>query len=580
MHNRLGKTLTSILAVVSGILLFNAAAAASLEAGLFNSSFHLKLINKYGIYSQLEQAAANSLKHYVNGVKSGTGENDKQKDQLFSLVNSAITPDMVKLNTDALIRGLMEYFSGEVLFLPDVYLKAANVKPSSEPDGTVDQTSPGQRQPLAGIDRISLSVLLMYMDRYDVINTFSEIRLVKFALSYAPVFLTLLSMLLFVLSAVFAGGREVKTRLSQAILAAGLSGISASFILFIPSLFYLPVYPGSSGLTKYIDKDALYGYLRACFERPAIPLAAFSIAILSALPISRLLPKAIPGDIVRKLSPRIVFIKKYVCFPVPDVSKKYAKALAGIILLIALTGALAVKAEAMKGDFHSKDLGAALERLRGVNPYTKIIAARDGIIYSVEVRTVERDSGQPVQGLEMFLDGSPDGGNAYSESGASDSLGKTRFYISKGSFKLEFDPSKFPENYKIPAPYPFEIKMAGTTIITVSLEKAEAKKPGIAELLILGAGNKPLENLELVAEGEGDGIPAGKTFSFTNRDGIAVFQLPEGRYRISFPEASFPGQYIPPAPFEIETASGETADYSLKLAAKEPPAKSKKNGKK
>lgn len=579
-RNRLGKALTSVLAVISGILLFAAAAAASLDADLFNSSFHLNLINKYGVYSQLEKAVDNSLKNYLKDVESGPAEDEKQKEQLFSLVNSAVTPDMVKLNTDALVEGLMEYFSGEARFLPDVYLKPANAKPAPESNGAIEQASPAERQPLAGIDRISLNVLLMYMDRYDVINALSEIRLARFALSYAPVFLSLFSALLLVLAMTFAGGREVKARLSQAILAAGVSGIAASILVFGLGLLYLPVYLASSPLTKNFQRDALYGYLRACIERPAVLLAVFGVVLLAMAFITRLLPKTILKDIIRKLAPRPAFIKKLIRFPVPGVSKKYVKALAGTLLVLLLAGAFMVKAEAMKGDFHSKDLGAALERLRGINPYTRVIAARDGIIYSVEVRMVDRESGDPVQGLEMSLDGSSaDGNKAYSESGTSDSSGKARFNITKGDFKLEFDPSKFPESYKMPAPYPFEITTAGTTIITVSLEKTEAKNPGIAELLILGADNKPLENLELMAEAEG-GADSGKVYSFTNRDGVAVFKLPEGRYVVTFIESSFPGQYISPAPLGIETADDETVKYSLKLSTKEPQPKSKKSAKK
>ena len=582
-NDKLRKVLTPIIAVISGILLFTATAAASLDGSLFNSSFHLGLINKYGIYSQLEKTVDNSLKNYLNDIKSGSVENEKQKEQLFTLVNKAVTPDMVRLNTDALVEGLMKYISGEARFLPDIYLKPVNEKPVLASHDTIQQASPAPEPSLAAIDRINLDVILMYMNRNDIINTFSEIRLGRFALSYTPAFLTLFSFFLLILAVTFSGGREIKTRLSQAVLSAGISGFAAGGLILGLDLLYLPRYLALSPLIKYIQKDALYGYLSAFILRPAVTLAIFGAALLAVLLITRLLPKSLLRKAFQKLGPSLTIARKPLCSPAAGLFKKYGKTLVSILLLLLLSGVFLVKAEAMKGDFHSKDLGAALERLRGSNAYTTVISARDETIYSVEVRAVDRQSGDPVQGLHMFLNGSlAINKKPYSESGTSDELGKVRFNISKGDFKLEFDRSQFPESYNIPASYPFEIKIAGTAIITVNLEKAEVKKPGIAELLILGVDNKPLENLELAAEeyykeGE-EGAASGKVYSFTNKDGVAVFKLAEGHYRITFPESVLFAQYVFPEPLAIEVITDATAKYSIKLSTKAPLAKaSKKN---
>ena len=576
-RNRLGKVLTPILAVISGILLFTAIAAASLDGSLFNSSFHLSLINKYGIYSQLEKTVDNSLKNYLNDIKSDPVENEKQKEQLASLVNKAVTPDMMRLNTDALVEGLIKYFSGEARFLPDIYLKPVNGKPVL--------ASPAPEPSLAGIDRISLNVVLMYMNRNDIINTFSEIRLARFALSYAPVFLSLFSFFLLVLAVTFAGGREIKARLSQAALSAGISGVVAGCLILGLSWLYLPGYLALSPLTKYIQEDALYGYLRACIQRPAVTLAIFGAVLTAVFLIIRSLPKFILPKTFQKLALGLDITKRPICSSATGSFKKHGKTMVSIILVLLLAGTFLIKAEAMKGDFHSKDLGAALERLRGTNAYTTVIAARDETIYSVEVRTVDKQSGDPVQGLHIFLNGNlADNKKLYSESGTSDELGKVRFNILKGEFRLEFDQSQFPESYNIPASYPFEIKAAGTTIITVNLEKTEVKKPGIAELLILGIDNKPLENLELVAEEykkEGEDTAAyGKVYSFTNKDGVAVFKLPEGHYRVTFLESVLSQQYVFPEPLAIEVMTDATVKYSFKLSTKAPLPKAKKTIKK
>jgi hypothetical protein len=565
INDRLRKVLMPILAVVSGILLFTATAAASLDGSLFNSSFHLSLINKYGIYSQLGKTVDNTLKNYLSDIKSGPVENEKQKEQLFSLVDKAVTPDMIRLNTDALVDGMMKYFLGEASFLPDIYLKPANGKPVLASHDTIQQASPVPEQSLAGIDRISLNVVLMYMDRNDLINTFSEIRLLRFALSYAPVFLGLFSFFLLVLAVSLSRGREIKARLSLATATAGISGLVAACLLLGLSWLYPPGYLTLSPLEKYIQKDSLYGYLRACIQRPVFSLVLFGAVLLTIALIIRFLPEHLLQNNFQK----------------QRTFKKHGKALVSIFLVLLLAGIFLGKAEAMKGDFHSKDLGAALERLSGTSTYTAVTAARDETIYSVEIRAIDKLTDDPVQGFHILLNGTlSDTGKAYSESGTSDESGKVRFNIQRGGFKLEFDQSEFPESYKIPASYPFEIKAAGTTIITVNLEKTEAKKPGIAELLVLGVDNQPLENLELVAEEyakEGkEGSASGKVYSFTNKEGVAVFKLAEGHYGITFLGSAFPQQYISPAPLGIDVAADATVKYSVKLATKAPLQKAAK----
>lgn len=562
-NDRLRKVLTPMLAVISGIMLFTAVAAASLDTSLFNSCFHLELINKYGIYRQLEKAVDNSLKNYLKDMKSDPLEEQKQKEQLLSLVNKAVTPDMVKLNTDTLVEGLMKYFSGEASFLPDIYLKPVNGKQVIESSDTTLRDSAAPEESLAGIDRVSLDVILMYMDRNDLINTFSEIRLARFTLSYVPIFLLLFSLLLLVISAAYSKVSEIKARLSQTLLWAGIFSAAAGVLMLGSSMFYLPKYLALSPITKYIEFDTLYGYMKAWIQRPALTIAICGAVMLAMIFTIKLLPNA-----KKPFNPEAAgfFIK-------------HGKLLISILLVLLLSGTLLIKAEAMKGDFHSKDLGAALERLKGGNAHATVIAARDQNIYSVEVRMVDKQTGEPVQGLQMFLGGRlTDNKKNYSESGTSDNFGKAKFNILKGEFKLEFDRLQFPENYNIPAPYPFEVKAAGTTIITVNLEKTEAKKPGIAEVLIMGAENKPLESLELVAEAE-DSTASGKVYSFTNKDGVAVFKLPEGYYTISFLESELTRNYILPESIPIEVISDSNSQYSLKLSSKAPIPKPKKSKK-
>jgi hypothetical protein len=571
--DRLKKFSAPVLAVISGILLFAAAAAASLDGSIFNSSFHLGLMERYGIYSQLEKTADNALKNYLSEIKSGPSENKVQAEQLFSLIGKAVTADMVRLNTDSIVKGLINYFSGEVRFLPDIYMKPAGENSAQASQNDLQQLSSLPENSLAGIDTISLNGVLLYMDRNDIINALSEVRLFSFVLSYAPVFLVLLSLFLLIPAVMLAMRSKIKACLSLAAAAAGVSGIASACLMLVLSRLYLPEYLSSSPLTEYIQYDALYGYVKSCVQRPAAGIAVFGAALLVIACLVRLLPRHL--KFLQKPASNRSFVKM---LPHPDCAKflaNHGKALAGGLLALLLAGALLIQAEAMKGDFHLKDLGTSLAILRGKSPYSAVTSARDDTVYSVEVRTVDRQSGAPIQGLEMRLEGKlSDSGKDYSESGTSDESGKTRFDLLKGSFQLEFDRSLFPQAYALPSSYPFEINAAGTTIITVNLEKNEGKKTGIAEILVLGIDNKPLENLELSAEespveGE-EAASAGKVYSFTNQDGVAVFKLTEGSYKVSFMEPAFPQQYLIPEPIEIEVTGDASANYSLKLAKKKP----------
>lgn len=584
MHtpDRYRKILLFLSSMLSALLIFSAAAAACLDARLFDAPFHKQLMEKYDIYGKLEKTADNAVQEYIKNMDASSSGNEEQKDQFALLLDKAVTPEMVRLNADTLVEGLMDYFSGKARFLPDIYLKPVDEKPAAVSAGAPQEAPALLSQPLAGVDRISLNVILMYLGRNDTINLLSEIRLFKFALSHLPVFLLLLSMTTLVPALFLAGKRKAARHAFAAMASAGLLCILLSGLALLLGLIYLPRFTASSVLAGYIGKDALSGYLGSCIRRPAVGLAVCGAALTAAgllvrhIPWSRLPEIAAirPG---RPPESKLPLLRMPWAF-----MRKHGKTAAALLLVTLLAGVSLARLEAVENDFHAKDLSAAFERLKRANTYSTVIAARDEIIYAVEVRTTDGQSGDPVQGIPVKIDGKVDAGGAdYSVSGSSDESGKARFDIGEGSFRLEFDSALFPQDYKVPASYNFEIKAAGIAIITVHLDRAEGRKAGIAEVLALGSDDRPAGNLELTAEelemdGTG-GTASGKVFSFTNNDGVAVFKLPEGRYRVSFVESAFPEQYMLPSPMEIEVDGDATVSYSLKLALRTFPAKAANN---
>lgn len=572
------KILIFMTTLLSALLLFSAAASACLNTSIFSASFHQKLMEKYDIYGKLERTSANAVQEYVKNMAAGSPGNEEQEEQLAALLDKAVTPEMVRLNADTLVEGLMDYFSGAAQFLPDIYLKPVREKTAAAAgDETAAKATALSSRPLAGIDRISLNVILMYMNRSDAVNLLSEIRLFKFGLSHGPAFLLLLSFILLVPALFLAGKRRPGEYVFRMLVSAGLLSVLSGGLMLLSGLLYLPPYLSSSALAGYVGQDALLGYLESCLRRPAAILMVCGAALAAAGLVIRFIAWGGVRKIFAKGLGRLAE-SEYIRFePAAAFLRKHGRIVAVLLLLSLAAGVLLARFEAVKGDFHAKNLSAAFERLKSANTYSTVIAARDETIYAVEVRTTDGQSGDPVPEIPVKIDGRLDSGDKdYSASGTSDASGKARFDIGEGAFKLDFDGSMFPEDYKVPAPYSFDVKTAGIAIITVHLDRAEVRKDGLAEVLVLDSDNKPAANLELAAEERmtdgGGTAAAGKVFSFTNNDGVAIFKLPEGRYGVSFVESAFRQQYILPEPMEIEVDGDATVRYSLKLALREPPA--------
>jgi archaellin len=205
--------------------------------------------------------------------------------------------------------------------------------------------------------------------------------------------------------------------------------------------------------------------------------------------------------------------------------------------------------------------------LRSPNNVKQVIAAKDDGIYSLQVKLVDRKSSMPVNNVNINVNGkSSIQDRYYNESKATSDEGTAKFILDKGDFRLSFKGSDFPDEYQIPSPFYFNLETAGTTIITVSLDAASERNPGIAEIELLDSRNAPVSGIQLaVTETQPTHENTVNTFSYTNSEGIAVFKMKEGKYQVSFLQADFPQNFLLPSPIEVDITADSVKRYTLKL---------------
>ena len=212
----------------------------------------------------------------------------------------------------------------------------------------------------------------------------------------------------------------------------------------------------------------------------------------------------------------------------------------------------------------------AVDRMKGITAFSRVVFAQDAAVNTLELRMVDRKTNTPVQGVYTNISGiSSVSGKSFNEAVTSDPEGKSIITLDIGSYKLSFDSRQFPEDYILPPPYLFEMEAAGSTVITISLDKVEAPKPGTIEMQILDKDNQPVKGIELAlfkAETETGADAEGGSYSFTNAEGVAAFRAEAGIYKISFLSNGFPAEYALPEVIEVDLDSDETAKYSVKLA--------------
>jgi hypothetical protein len=89
------------------------------------------------------------------------------------------------------------------------------------------------------------------------------------------------------------------------------------------------------------------------------------------------------------------------------------------------------------------------------------------------------------------------------------------------------------------------------------------------EVKILAPDDTPVKNLEVdLWTADAPSGPPNAGINYTNKDGIVVFKIPPGRYKIGFNIKNFPKNVICPETIEVEVTEKEVAQKTIKLQPK------------
>jgi hypothetical protein len=241
-----------------------------------------------------------------------------------------------------------------------------------------------------------------------------------------------------------------------------------------------------------------------------------------------------------------------------------------IAIAVVLSAAI-INMNGMRLKFKSDNYAELIGRLTGTNRMTQVISAVDDTLYTLQVKLVNTVNGQPISGISINASSAAEGPDiSFNIDSVTDHDGACKLPLDKGTFLLSFTQTDSGERFVLPPPFYYELKNAGTTVITVNLDPA-TQPAGIAEILVLDPRNMPVSQLELKLEQEaaddsGMLLQHENSFSLTNEEGIAVFKAYPGTYNVSFTKADFPADYSIPLPFKIKISPDISSIYTLRLS--------------
>ncbi len=544
------------------------------------SEFHKNLFDKNQIYSVTQNTLNKTVSYYISELdKVKTQDSAKQK-ELLMLLQKSITSEDVRHNLDSVREELFQYLKGERKFLPDIRVNTQPFLSGKDFSGFYNGTGI-PLDSFSGINKISLSTILQYVNRDDISNCILVLKLFYYIVNVTPGFF-LLGLVFFTLVGLILCKKpsEIFKWLSYTLLQLGImcAVLLAALITYSYSILPSSIYPLEMALP--LGKNVILDYFHDCFSPLYLTLSAVSVISICMFFVLIFIPRFLMKR--TNINSRFKFVKKLQeanSEPVdtgnPAVKKHHYSNYVYIVLIAAILTGIGFKIHYFKRTFEQNDFSYAFNYLRNANAVTEVIAAKNEAVYTLQVKAVDSKTDTPLPGLKVNVSGrSAITSKTYDITAATDQTGIAKFSLDKGEFRLSYLTADFPTGLQIPASYFFELKTAGTTIITSSINEAKEKemfKTGIAEIEVLDEKNNPVSGLELqvlgraAAEGYPDYI-----YSITGSDGIASFKISEGNYNISFAASKFPSIFKLPPPITVEVKPDSISRYTLRLVKSSP----------
>lgn len=560
--NTIAKSAYISSMILAGILLFIAISAVGINHTILSPELHERLFEKNDIYYQTYNVIKTSMTDFIDGIKRGSPKDYEDHKDIFIMLEKSITPEMVNSNLDNIREDAFLFFNGKRVFLPDIYLRdfakytPVDTKPKAE-------DSKLSAENISKIDKINLSAILLYINRSDITDYFTIIKLFNHVMISVPVVSFLLLVFLLLIGCV--SGKSFPDVIkwgARVFIISGALSLLSGICLLIYSRFFLPDSIRFVTMSLPVKADVIIAYFRDCVENIVFYLMACSIAAVILSFITGKVGKRLLCQSITEITEPSEEERK--SYRVQRIIKYSAISTAFIFVTVNLY-AFAVD---FKADYEANGFAEVVARFNNTNMVKEVISAKDDAIYSLQIKLVETKYGTPLTNTPIQISGSSDLLKKYfNVTSPTDSEGIAKFTLDEGTFRLSFIQSGFPAGFQIPSPFFFDLKTAGTTIITVYVDKLpETENWGIAEIEILDKDNIPIPGLQLgiqdteVSPGNPDNV-----FSISNSEGIAIFKLNEGNYTAVFSEASLEGKYKAPSPLNIALIPNSTSRYTIRM---------------
>lgn len=572
--HRLKNVFIIITSVISGIFLFLVVLSLIFKNTVMTADFHKNMFEKNEVYSEAQRVIDSSREDVVRLIKGQSPELNEQQKEIIYILENSTSPEMVRINLDNINQDIFQYFNGKRRFLPDIYV---DMKPPNLDDAYGENQTANSNYVSNRITRLNLNALIMSINRSDILEVFLLIKLVFFFVNSIPKFFipAILFMLLIQMIISKRAGKIGKWLLYLCFSCSFLLIVFA-ICIYIYSHNMLPNLINEAALPIPINQDVLLSYIQDSVSLPALLCLLSGMFLFLLTYIFVIINKAVYKSVVNKRVFKFSFMKNHT---------KLLKYTLCTFLFAASIFGLAYNVHSFKKDFNANNFSNIVSKYTNYNSATEVVSAKNETIYTLQINLVDSDTNDPVENIEIKVDGKTETGDRhYNLSKVTDHEGTAKFHLGKGTFYIDFSSTQLSDNYIMPSPFYFDLTSVGTTIITINLDKYnEMENYGIVEIEILDENNEPFEGIEVFIEilestenlEEEDensfepGDEPDRYFSITNLDGIAVFKMEEGTYKADFSEDKFPQEYIVPEPFSIKILPGIVSRYTIKLAKSE-----------
>ena len=438
-----------ITAIITGIMICAAALSLSLKAIQFNSGYQKQLFVKNDIYSHVQNIVESSMSDLTGSLENSQQESDKSK-QILNIVKDISSKEIIGKNLDLLRNGLFEYFRGEKQLLPDLYLPDKSLSPQS---GSTES-----------FGKVNLNAILGIMNRQDISNSLSYIRFMYFIIENIPeAALVILVLMLYIGVIICNNAKELLHWAKATFMACGVSCIFIGIMFIFLNYITIPSKLSALILSLPLPRETVFSYITDCLMPAVIILLIASVTSLLlfkySINIHEYFSKTKHYEKIKNK------IKK------THISKPF-KITTYSLLGILLIGLTASGLTNIRKEFKENNFTEVLANLKNVSTSTKVIAAMNDSIYTLQIELMDRETNAPLQNVAFMVKGVSENimQSSVTNSSITDTDGHAKLTMDRGSYFLSFDSIDFPKAYKIPSPIYFELKEPGTTIITIMLE--------------------------------------------------------------------------------------------------------------